>query len=407
MVNLRVNSKKMNMFKRCINKIILLFFYLSTRMSYFVLYILAKRNLIIDISDKLSKPSYLENKFFKCLIWQKSDWQDAFQRVLLLRPAKEKLEIAHTYQGYNKLDRFPEARKGDLVAWHFPVINNGNGKATIYLIQAGFFSSINHAMQNAYLCTLKGVVPYFKWTNSLFVDPELGPNAWKYFFKQPKNLPLLAKHTPDPGLILRNKILFREDGKPIHFDNLDMYIPLPPANIPIAHQIVKHFYTDLILPDTQQLTSDISVDGHVGLHVRSPIMFGRKRWSREQLPKLTNQVPINSYLEKIEQALKHPAATSGKVFLATDSEQIVEMFMKILPGMVVNSSVFRTKKGEFHHARPISGYQMGLDIIKEVELLSRCAILVHGESSISTFLKCLCPDQPCLNIYEKLYPTEY
>ena len=73
------------------------------------------------------------------------------------------------------------------------IIVTRDDAAPVFLLNpnSGFFFIVNYFMNSAYLCTLLGLLPQFKWPGGYYQDSSKGPNVWKYFFKQPDTLPSL------------------------------------------------------------------------------------------------------------------------------------------------------------------------------------------------------------------------
>ena len=152
---------------------------------------------------------------------------------------------------------------------------------------------------------------------------------------------------------------------------------------------------------------DIDISACVGVHARSGSGMQLKsdnlyRKLKAQY-KLVDNIPLDAYFEAIQKAFDHPDVTSDKIFLATDGEQTIETFMKRMPGQIIASPAVRHVQGEGHQHKIASGYQMGVEVIQDVDLLSRCAYLVHGNSNMTNFLQCLRPDQPHTDICEPIY----
>ena len=263
-----------------------------------------------------------------------------------------------------------------------PIFNHGDGTATIFLedYPQGFYAVVNNAMDSAYQCVLLGLLPRFVWGKcSLYFDPHMGTNVWEYFFKQPSSLPSLHCCIPFSNLRLSPPLCSRED-----FQN----------NLPYT-ALVKHFYTDLMLPEITEQIQDICLDGCIGVHFRS---------NYHDKFKHGDCTLYESYEKMIQQALERPEVTSDKIFVATDSELAVNKFKEMFPGLIITSSSARYKTDNgFLSDDEISGYQRGVEVIRDVERLSRCALFIHsGISNINLFLKYLHPSQPQINIYKYL-----
>ena len=280
------------------------------------------------------------------------------------------------------------------------IIKTGDDTATIFLPPTGFFAVINHAMSSAYICTLLGLLPQFKWPGGYYQDSSKGPNVWEYFFKQPDTLPSLPDHVPFIDPITPRKRIANEPE--------EQTIMLPPADTRITCQIIKHFYTDLLRPGIIDQDLDIDVSACVGVHARSgagtQLRSDNLHRKLKAQYKLVDNIPLDAYFEAIQKAFDHPDVTFDKIFLATDGEQTIETFMKRMPGQIIASPAVRHVQGDgYLYDNAPRGYQMGLEVIQDVDLLSRCAYLVHGNSNMTNFLQCLRPDQPHTDICEPIY----
>ena len=77
------------------------------------------------------------------------------------------------------------------------------------------------------------------------------------------------------------------------------------------------------------------------------------------------------YHKLIQQALDRPEVTSDKIFLATDSELIVDKFKEMFPGQIIVSSSTRYKTDRFvSDAMRFLGYQKDLRLFGMLNYLA-------------------------------------
>ena len=280
-----------------------------------------------------------------------------------------------------------------------PIFGHRDGTATIFLESRsqGFYAVLIHALDNARHCMLLGLLPRFVWgEHSMYFDPQAGPNVWEYFFKQPSSLPLLYGSTPTTTLIKSQGFipvpyLFRMPYFIEECSQDNVYYT-------ICCQLVKHFYTDLMLPGIIEPTQDICLDGCIGIQLRSRSLRDLKGRG------ISDHVVYETYHKLIDQILDQSEVRSGKIFLATDSELVVDKFKEMFPGQIIVSSSTRYKTTEgFVSDDETSGYQKGIEVIQDVELLRRCAWLIHCHgSSMSHFLQFLSPNQSRIDVHKYL-----
>lgn len=97
------------------------------------------------------------------------------------------------------------------------------------------------------------------------------------------------------------------------------------------------------------------------------------------------QVESNEYIEATRQALQQ--CQFDKIFLATDEASVTEEFCREFGSRVIFcNDVFRSLDGEAVHfsqnSRSHHRYKMGLEVIRDMVLLSKCDGLIGGFSNV-------------------------
>lgn len=144
----------------------------------------------------------------------------------------------------------------------------------------------------------------------------------------------------------------------------------------------------------QMAEDSIGFSGRVlGVHVRATDF--KKGYINHAV-----QVECNEYIEATRQAMEQ--CGFDKIFLATDEMDVVESFSHEFGERVIYcQDVLRSEDGEAVHfsknARSHHKYKMGLEVIRDMVLLSKCDGLIGGYSNV-----CI-----AAQIAKKSYEEEY
>ena len=114
---------------------------------------------------------------------------------------------------------------------------------------------------------------------------------------------------------------------------------------------------------------------------------------------------LNTLLTRCDELLQQPSgSTDARIFLATDDADAVDAFKGAFGSrLIIQDNVKRTtaSKREVHHSdwRTLS-LADAEDVLVDTLLLSRCNVLVHASSSVSTMASLLNPNLTLIRVYE-------
>jgi hypothetical protein len=202
-------------------------------------------------------------------------------------------------------------------------------------------------------------------------------NAWEYYFEQPAGITVSQALQLDP-LEYRGDVIGRFISGPE--DDLSQ------ALVERGRELVKRFVrvkpyvlakADAVLPP--------GVHGDVlGVHVRGTDMR-RGYCASHPIP-----APPLAHLEEAAALDREHAFT--RVFLASDESETVELFQKQFGDRLLTINAHRTSAAQetshsyewlFEAPRELHRYHLGLEVLLDALLLSRCGSLLCGISNVS------------------------
>lgn len=145
------------------------------------------------------------------------------------------------------------------------------------------------------------------------------------------------------------------------------------------------------------------LEGHycIGVHVR---------WGAAHQGEAPKGTPtIASYISEVSQLMKKiQTPCPFKIYIATDSQEVIEEFQKHFPKKLLfylqaprslhreeshliydNTEYWLTHPWEFHKKKP--GYFGGLAVLLDCLLLSKCNVFIHSTSNVSEFVSFYSP----------------
>lgn len=268
-------------------------------------------------------------------------------------------------------------------------IRVGKGENPVYIIRryqeprdmSGFFSNYFYVMGhiiNAKERGLKCVIDMKNYRTCYSEDTMIDgtANAWEYYFEQPCGITLEDAYASGNYILSSDMYQFGKvpnyavDGgvfpDKVMVENL---MPVIQENMKIKQNIVD---------DADKVSSDWTGSSVLGVHVRGTDM---KHFPGHPVPP-----SVEEYMEEVDRCL---AATHyDKIFLCTDEEPAIKAFENKYGDMVVKSDAFRSTDGSaLHTTRGNAGrenhrYRLGLEVLTDAILLSRCTALVCGHSNV-------------------------
>ena len=113
------------------------------------------------------------------------------------------------------------------------------------------------------------------------------------------------------------------------------------------------------------------------------------------------RVPYNRVLKEIEKAI----GPGDMIYVATDESGFLDFIQNHYPDQTLSIDAIRSKSERpIHLGSGGSGYQIGLEAMLDVHLLSRCDLLIRTSSNLSLFSTYLNPDLPVIVLNERHRP---
>ncbi len=287
-------------------------------------------------------------------------------------------------------DYYNKAVQTDPSVFQFHTLGEKNPDKNIYLIRIGdpgdgFFAEFNRLLMYLYTADKYGFTPVIEFTESFLYYEENGvdgeTNPFSYYFLQPSGLdPSDIKksrnvvysaffHTLQPELMEERKGIYGFTDK--YIENMGRIIKEYIRLVPGAERYVEE--------GIQRIGEGTSFERIIGVHFRGTDY----RAGIEGHPEyLTPEIVI----EKVKELMTKDGYDT--VFLATDDNGALEKFKAAFgDALRYYDDVFRSDKDlsvafskddrDLHH------YKLGLEVLRDMETLSRCDSLIAGLSQVS------------------------
>lgn len=252
----------------------------------------------------------------------------------------------------------------------------------------GFWSNFVVVLQGLDEADRKGLLPVVDMERYVTRYNEEEPvngtaNAWEYYFEQPTDLTLAKALTLDP---LDSGGLVKDDP----FTTVFAQISPNPETLLRGRELIRKYVR--VKPEIQQRVDALitrEAGGRtVGVHVRGT----DQRHGR--FPDHPASALPAAYLDQV--IMLDEEHSFNSVFLATDEQEAVDMFAQHFGSRLLTIPAHRTGANhaatEFRQGytwlfgaseRRLHKYHLGLEVLIDALLLSRCSHLVCGASNVS------------------------
>lgn len=292
----------------------------------------------------------------------------------------------------------------------FPI---NNEKYVIGVWPNGFFSSFFSVLNHLDWCEKNNKVPVVYWDKqSLYYADYAGENVWEYYFEPVSNL------CYEPFDVIHSSFTYGK-GNAWYSSNVFAFWSRQQSMRDRAHYLIKK-YVKLKLAIQQKIDQfyqeNMANMNTIGIHIR-----GTDK---------SSEVPLVSPDYVIEAALVS-ADKNAQFLIATDEEKILNRMIELLKGhKVIFYDCYRSINGQPLHTivsstspgtssvsdkpqsretlnegryRKPSSVTLGEDVLVEVMLLSKCNLLVHTLSNVSTGVLYFNPSIKNILLSEPLY----
>ena len=240
---------------------------------------------------------------------------------------------------------------------------------------SGFFSNVSSVLCHLQIAKANGMIPVIDFKNFPTLYNEKGKinstaNSWEYYFQ-----PVSAYSLEE---VYQSKNVFFSSGK--YPQGMSYSITENPGLFAIYSKHIS------LQPDIKQKVKEysrqINFQGKVlGIHFRGQ---EQKYATGHSFPPTESQ--MFRYTDEI---IKKYLIT--KIFLVTEDQDYLKLFVKRYGQMVVYSDMFRTRKVNAYKLRPRDKhmYLLGREVLVDAILLSKCTGLLCGDSNVSEMARFL------------------
>ncbi|MDJ0677683.1 MAG: TIGR03032 family protein [Calothrix sp. MO_167.B42] len=260
----------------------------------------------------------------------------------------------------------------------------------------GFFSNFNKVVQLLGIYSKSKNYDYqVDWRfngdeDSFRYSDVVGENAWNLFFE---DLPFDENYQYSEKIVQNQYLNYSITHVYAH----DLYLN---KNFYEIRRQYHHIYQQYI-----KIKPDIleEVDNFFATYMAGSLCLGvhKRHWLHQVEDFSKTAVSVNDYIQVIQELLSQSGAE--KIFLATDEEEaVVEMKKAFGNRVICRSDITRAsadESQEMHRQAKNSGSRLGREVLIDALLLSKCDLMLHGVSNISTAISFMNPHLEMVYLY--------
>jgi len=249
---------------------------------------------------------------------------------------------------------------------------------------AGFFSNWLYALTHIAYAKEKGWIPVVDMRNCHTLYSEKHPvngtrNAWEYYFEQPVDTRTAYR---SGRFVLSTGSGRKKSYMPfVETDERLDLVPERAEQLKAAAADYMHVRPDLLLSFEEWETTHLAGKRVLGVHWRGTD-------KRAPPPGHRSTTSLEALLTAVSDL--RDRRKPDLIFLASDETGIRERIEEAAGVPVVQTEACRLDAGDarglhlanVRHARPNHRYLLGLEVLRDAWLLSRCDFLVHGHSNV-------------------------
>lgn len=279
-------------------------------------------------------------------------------------------------------------RYGDLEFAAIVLIGNHDPNAGLSVLMTYALNGIRKALERNWL----PVINFDHQVHSYFYQASLGTNVWEYFWE------------PVYGVSLESVLALRESGaispeqiKSFSKQEMADWHQRDPSRIGTFWNSTRPANPDAWMRASRRRAQEMYSRY---IHIRSSIvrkaeLFAAENFNSDYL--FTAHVrstdfahaaatPVKRYFDKLDELVSEKNLLHYRVFLATDQEQIVQLFQEQYGRKLVtyNANRSRTDVAAYKDSS-ISGYRKGEDVLVDIMLLARGDHLLKCAASAGEF----------------------
>ncbi|MDD5570106.1 MAG: hypothetical protein PHD97_03015 [Bacteroidales bacterium] len=260
----------------------------------------------------------------------------------------------------------------------YKTLGNKNPDKIFYVIWldkmgGGFFSNLSLVLCHLKIAHDSGMIPVIDFQNFKSLYNEQGLinntlNAWEYYFKPVSEFPL--------NEVYESKNVFFSTGE---------YPPSMSYSITNVDGLMEIYRKYIFLQNhveekINRYSEKFNFNSRIlGIHFRGQEQKYAAGHSfpptKKQMKKYTDEI-LKKY--KIE-----------KIFIVTEEQEYLDFFIEKYGDKVLYTDSFRTHKVNAYnmHPRDNHRYLLGLDVLADAFLLSKCTGILSGDSNVSEFAR--------------------
>lgn len=255
---------------------------------------------------------------------------------------------------------------------------------------AGFFSNYLYVASHICYALEKGYKPVVDMENYETLYSENRPingtkNSWEYYYRQPKDVSLKEAYDSNDYILSG----FDYHGEYMPFSEtkgtfvLDKGQKLERLEEVISGYMMYNSTTEAVVNSkTAAIFDNLNGDEIIGVHVR-----GTDKRHENAGHYIAAQ--FDKYFGVIDEICK--CNHVKKILICTDEEEAINAFKVKYREMVITTDSFKATQGNeegLHFQNDVGirenhKYKLGLEVITDMELLTKCTYLVFGHSNVT------------------------
>ena len=253
------------------------------------------------------------------------------------------------------------------------------------LPECGFFAIFMYVLDHLAICNDNGYIPIIDiekyntlYKESCAVNGTTDP--WLYYFKAPSSAKM--------GINYKNEIIsaikFPHYKAIYYYQNAEKNVLPSSDNISYLYKLVEKYirFNDIVQSELDKACKIMCGQRVLGIHVRGTDMYTEGK----QHPIPTGKTKDFTIIDEILK--KHGLKT---ILLCTDADETVKLFKEHYGDDLITMDAIRQKDNSLmglHKDKSLSErenhrYLLGLEVIKDMYLLSKCNVLLCGPSNVA------------------------
>jgi len=270
----------------------------------------------------------------------------------------------------------------------------------------GFFAYFMMALTQLKFPEIHGMIPivYFNEPHNHYYEPGYAKNIWENYFE-----PVTDLSSRNLQILTREEVTFIDHkyhdrlgngGDLPETDELDLKIWLETHRAMKSAITKKYITPKSFIMDLVDNFYNKFMKSHIvlGIHIRgtgkSVDQKGKRYVAQE---KLVRKILPDEYFPYVDKYLC--VHVKAKLFVATDQKQYLASFIERYVDRIITSSALRTQGDEpLFRIKDENKFQIGVEVMCDSLLLSRCDYLIKGWSNVSEAAICFNPQIPVIDV---------